>query len=305
MLYYFQLQQKLLRRHISDFGIHPLVGFLLLPLAFILASVLLFHKTEFAAYIYILVAASAISRLSEAKRNDFLKLCFSKKRYQIVRILENIVVIAPFVVFLIFKGQLVESAVLVLLSVVFAFSKLKTWGSVTIPTPFSKKPFEFTVGFRQSMLGIIVAYSLTVIAIVVGNFNLGIFSMLLMYLICFSYYLNPENEYFIFIFNVKPFGFLIKKIATACLYSTFLVFPIALSLGVFFRADLMTLIGFQLLGFVFLATTILAKYSVYPNQINIPQIIIFALCAWFPPLLLVTIPWFYLQSVQRLKEYLK
>ena len=42
----------------------------------------------------------------------------------------------------------------------------------SMPTPFSKNPFEFTTGFRRTLLIFPLAYALTVIAINVDNLNL-------------------------------------------------------------------------------------------------------------------------------------
>ena len=63
-----------------DFGIPLLIGYALLPSVFILLSYYLFQKTEFANYADGLFALSFISKLSEPKRNDFLKSIFMINR---------------------------------------------------------------------------------------------------------------------------------------------------------------------------------------------------------------------------------
>jgi len=75
---YFQLQFKMLNRKMIDFGIPLLIGYTLLPLTFILLSNYLFEKTEYANYLYALIALSFVSKLSEPKRNDFLKSIFNR-----------------------------------------------------------------------------------------------------------------------------------------------------------------------------------------------------------------------------------
>jgi hypothetical protein len=69
--------------------------------------------------------------------------------------------------------------------------------NVTVLTPFSKKPFEFTAGFRKTFYVFLIAYVLTYIQVSVGNFNLGVFSVLLIGITCFSYYSKVENDYFV------------------------------------------------------------------------------------------------------------
>ncbi len=51
-------------------------------------------------------------------------------------------------------------------------------------------------------------------------------------------------------------------------------------------------------------TIILAKYSAYPQEMNIPKGILIAFSIYFPPFLLVLIPLFYLKSVKKLKVFL-
>ena len=57
-------------------------------------------------------------------------------------------------------------------------------------------------------------------------------------------------------------------------------------------------------GISFLIVIILAKYAAFPNEIQLPQAIVLAACVWFPPLLLLTIPYFYIHAVQRLNRLL-
>ncbi len=56
-----------------------------------------------------------------------------------------------------------------------------------------------------------IAYVLAIIAVKVDNFNLGIFALVLIFLTIFGYYLKPENEYFIWVYNCTPTKFLIEK----------------------------------------------------------------------------------------------
>ena len=63
-----------------DFGLPLLIGYALLPFVFVLLSNYLFEKTEFANYAYGLFALSFVLKLSETRRNDFLKSIFNKKK---------------------------------------------------------------------------------------------------------------------------------------------------------------------------------------------------------------------------------
>jgi len=304
MKYYFLLQFKMLNRQVAEYGISPALGYILSIAAFIGFSVLLFNKTDYAEYIYIAGGLSLIQRLSEPGRNQFIKTCFPGSDHYKVRIIENMIIILPFLVFLLFKLLFIHALLFLAIAMLMALMTFGSKSGLVVPTPFGKKPFEFTVGFRYSFLVFILAYFLAVMAIVTGNFNLGIAALILVFLVCYTFYLNPEHEFFVWIFNQSPARFLSAKIKTALIYSSFLSVPVSLLLIIAYPDKLPVVAIFQALGYVFLTTVILAKYASFPHQIALPQFVILAVSAWFPPLLVAAIPFFYLRSVNRLKELL-
>lgn len=287
-----------------DLGIPLLIGYILLPLVFILLSNYLFNKTEFASYVYGLFAISFVSKLSEPKRNDFLKSIFNINKYRKLRAVENLIYCLPFTLFLICKYQFSFPAILNLFVIIISLVNFSTNLNTTIPTPFSRKPFEFTVGFRKTYYIFPIAYFLTYISVSVGNFNLGVFSMLLIGLICFSYYSKTENEYFVWNYNLSSKEFLLEKTKTCLIYFSLLSLPVIITLGIMFSNQISILIVFLLLCYVYLATIIFAKYSSFPNQMNISQGILIATSFIFPPILLVFTPLFYSQSIKKLNTVL-
>ena len=50
---------------------------------------------------------------------------------------------------------------------------------------------------------------------------------------------------------------------------------------------------------------VLAKYAAFPGVISLPQALLIAFGLWLPPLLLGIIPYFYSQSIKKLKEILE
>lgn len=274
-------------------------------MCFIGLSVFLFSRTEFAEYLYILVSFGFLTKLTDKKRNEFLKLCFKEKSYLKLRVLENLILILPFALFLAYQKSVIFIPVVLTLAIVSSFFNFNTNLSFTIPTPFYKKPFEFTVGFRNTFFIFPIAYFLTYISITIGNFNLGIFSMLLIFLVSLSYYSKLENEYYIWSFNLSPKEFLIEKIKTGLFYTTLSSTMILVALAIVFSTQWETLIAFLMLGYVYLITTILAKYSVYPNEMSIPQVILITISLLFPLVLIGLIPYFYFQSNKRLNTILQ
>jgi len=301
---YFKLQFKITNRRLRDSGLKPVIGYVLLFAVFTGLSLFLFDKTEFAEYIYVLIALALSSQLSEKRRNDFLKICFGERGYRITRITENLVVSFPFVVFLIYQNHFISPVVLLTLNLLLALTNPGTRLDFTMPTPFYRKPFEFTVGFRNTFYLFPVSYLLTAIAVATNNFNLGVFSFLFINLITLSYYVKPEGEYYVWSFAMSPQSFIKEKIKTAIVYSSILCLPVFIALSVYFFRELETIVWFYFIGLAFLITVILAKYSAYPFEMNLPQGILIALCIYLPPLLLAVVPFFYFQSVKHLKQYL-
>jgi hypothetical protein len=302
---YFLLQFKMLNRKMIDFGLPLLIGYALLLFVFVLLSNYLFGKTEFAVYAYGLIAFSFVSILSEPRRNDFLKSVYNKYNYKKLRILENILYCLPFTLFLIYKKQFIFSIIINFFVVLITLFNFSTNLNITIPTPFSKKPFEFTVGFRKTFYVFPIAYFLTYISVSVGNFNLGVFSMLLVGLVCMFYYSKPENECYVWNFNLSSKEFLIKKTKSCVINFTLLSLPILVTLSSFFLNEVGLLILIYLMCVAYLIVMIVAKYSAYPNDVNISQGVLITLCFMFPPMLIVVIPLFYSQSIKKLNKILE
>lgn len=301
---YFSLQLVMNNRKIKEAGINPFLGYLLVLLAFILLSEYIYQKTDFAKYLVILICFGLQFKLSEKDRTDFIISTFGDKTKKKIRILENLFVCVPFVSILIYKYNFIEASILFVLSIILALLSFQTNFNFTIPTPFSKRPFEFSVGFRKAFLIFPIAYALTFIAINVDNLNLGIFSMLLIFLTTLSFYTKPEHEYYVWIHAEKPKSFLKNKIIVATKFVTLLIAPILLSLLIFYPTEFGMILLFFLIGVLFLWTIIFAKYSAYPDEMNLPEGIIIAVSIYFPPILLVIIPFFYNKSINKLKSIL-
>lgn len=302
---YFNLQIKLIGRKFREIGLHPILAVILLMVALIALSIYAYKKTEFAPYILSFIALSFIMKLSEVKRNEFLKTIFKSNEHIKIRIIENLILTIPFLIILLFFHSYLEASLLLLISIIFAIKSMKSDYKFTMPTPYFKKPFEFTIGFRKTFYLIPLAYILTVISISVNNFNLGIFSFLLVFVVYFSYYFKPEEEYFVWSFDANPKSFLLYKIKTALMQSTYFVLPIALTLSYFYLSEILLVLLFLIIGYTFLIFFIVAKYSTYPDEIGIVQGIILAFSIFFPPILLIIIPLLFNQSQKRLNYLLQ
>ncbi len=302
---YFILQYKMANRRLWEAKINPVIGYGLGAMGFVLLSDYLFEQSTFAKYLVVLVALSLLFNLTHTNRNEFLQCTFGTKKFRQIRVIENIIVSTPFVGLLLYHNAFIEASLLFIASFLIATISIKINRSFTIPTPFYKNPFEFTVGFRKTFYIFPIAYALTFIAIRVNNMNLGIFAMLLVFLVAMSFYAKPENEFYVWIHADNPSDFLFKKLKIASIYTLPLALPIVCSLIVYYPADTDLIILFLFAGLFFLWAVILAKYAAYPIEMNIPEAILLVICLYFPPLLLLLIPYLFKKSINKLNRYLR
>jgi hypothetical protein len=302
---YFTLQFKMFNRQLAEWGIEPILAYPLGLFIFILLSLQLFNKTQYADDIYIGIALSQIIKSNEEVRNNFLKLTYSTIDYLKLRIIENWFISMPFVIFLVYQENYSFAILLFFFCVLSVLFVLKSKSNFRLPTPFHKYPFEYTIGFRTNFILYIFAYFLTIMSIVVSNFNLGIFSLIVTIMGCATYFTNSETKFYIWIYSLNPKEFLYTKTKMIVLYTTILCLPILISLCIFFYNKIDIILGIQCLGYLFIYITMLAKYSIYPEKLNIRFGIVIALTIWLPPILILIIPYLYIESTKKLKEILQ
>ena len=304
MKFYFTLQIRRIRRYLTDAGISPVVALLLIVLVFLGFSVYLFDKTEFAEWAYCLIAVVILLQFSDVERQEQLKQLFKKKHLQI-RLLENGGLVLPFLPFLLYEGKFLAASILLVLAAGLAVLSGRFRLNFTIPTPFKRMPFEFPVGFRKSFLMFVFAGVVLFQAAQVDNFNLGLFALALVFLTGMYYFLKPEHLFFVWIYNVRGKRFLWRKSLTAIKGISILSAPYLVLLFVLFPDNWLYILGAQILGYFFIVSIIFAKYSAFPHEMNVPQALLYSLCLWFPPMLAVVVPIFFVQSLRRLKPILE
>lgn len=292
-------------RKFKEIGIMPFFAYLLLTAIFVGLSTYLFNKTENAKYFYPLIPIVFLTKLSESNRTEFLKFTFGKLEFFKIRIAENVIFTIPFILFLLYKGFYIYGLISIIPAFLMVLTNMNTALTLTIPTPFSKEPFEFCIGFRSTFFMYFIAYGLTVMAMIVNNFNLGVFAMLLCFAVILMYYSKPEKEYFVWSFNRTPTEFLLMKIKTGIKFSAILVAPIFMALSIYNIHQLMLLTLFLIIGFGFVCYAVVAKYAYYPEQVQLVQAVFLMLSILFPPLLLILIPYLFAKSKTRLNYYLK
>ncbi|NHN25971.1 ABC transporter permease [Flavobacterium jejuense] len=302
---YFKLQFKMTNRRLTEFGVPPIVAYLTLLVLFFYLSTELFKRTEYAGLIYTFVGISSLIHLAEENKINFLKLIYSKIDFLKIRLLENLSITFLFWVILIYNKAYLLSFFIILISCISVFYTFNKKNNFTIKTPFYKYPFEFCTGFRKTFFIFILCYFLTYIAVDVTNYNLAIFSLLLIQFTCLTFYISPENIFYVWIYSLNPKGFIRYKFRIAILYSTVLCLPTILCLLFFFQNEILISLGILVLSYLFIFTGMLAKYTAFPNEISIREGVVLVFLIWFPPILVLIIPYLYFQSIKNLKTILK
>ncbi|MFK8055932.1 MAG: hypothetical protein AB8F78_07430 [Saprospiraceae bacterium] len=303
--YYFTLQLTRLKRLLRELGVHPLLGAVLGIALFGILSAYLFYKTEYASWLYGLFAVYTISGLGEQQRVAPLKALFTKANYINVRLLENAAVALPFLIYLTYEAAYAVALAVFVVAIALAFfSRLGTVSKV-VPTPFGKTPFENIIGFRKSFLFVGLIYFVIFKAIQVDNYNLGIASLGAIFFLMMSFQAKPEPSHFVWIFSDNASTFLKRKIKYSAICATLLALPGLIALGIFFPDHLIASCSVFLVGQLFLLSMVLAKYSAYPNEISLPQAILYGLSLWFPPMLLIVGVLFYRKAKRNLKPILR
>lgn len=285
-------------------GIHPFLGITFGCAVFLFLGELLFTKSELAPYIILLTAWGIIAKTNHQAKKEFLEITFGLRTSKVIRLGENSILAFPFFILLLYHQKWMETGLLILFVIVLSVMSVIKVFSITIPTPFSRQPFEFTLGFRETYLLLLIIYAVECISIWVKNYNLSVGSLLLVFIVTLTYYLKPEAPFYIWIFHFKPHRFLWEKAKTAFIQSTILILPILLSVSFFYPDQIRSTLLITFTGYAFLMTIILAKYAAYPHEINLPDGIPIAISVYFPPLLLAVIPYFYFRSIRKLKPYL-
>ena len=119
---YFKLQYKMTNRHLIEFGINPILVYLVSVFLFYQLSIKLFNDVEYAPVIYTFLSLSFIVKIAQESKINFLKSVFTKADFIKVRLLENFLIAIPFLFFLIYYKELIFSFLLFFISLLEYFN---------------------------------------------------------------------------------------------------------------------------------------------------------------------------------------
>jgi hypothetical protein len=262
---------------------------------------LIYVKTTYAAYLMSLIYIMVVLSFSNKKRNDFLKYTYNSKRHGQIRISENILVAFPFVLFMVIIEPNLLALLPLALGVLLSFYNNIGTTNLHIPTPFSKFPFEFSVGFRQYLPIFILQFLLIGIAIKVDNYNLAIVSYGSIFLVMMSFYSKMEAYFFVWVHSQSASLFINNKIKTGLKYSLIVAIIPLITLLIIYPTYIWISLLVTLVGFSYIIFASILKYAQFPMPFNLINIIITFISIGFPFIMIITIPYYYKKAIKNLK----
>lgn len=289
---------------VCSLGLHPLINYSIIIAGFAGVSHTLFlHQTRYLAA-YVLIVLQLLSMQSKPAYNEFLKQQYSRRDYYRIRLLENLITALPFVLMLFFSANYYLALGVLFASVFFALRSKRVSWQIVIPTPFFRHPFEFIAGFRLSWWLVLGGYYLTYISIIHANFGIGIFVIYALGVLTALFHSYPEDMHYVWIFNCKASEFLRYKLLVAWAYTSLLSLPVLLALGLAYPDKLGLIFAAYGLSLAVVATGVFSKYAAFPHELSLREGLPLMFAIMFPPLLLLMVPYFYLNASKHLQEIL-
>jgi len=301
---YFALQQTLMERLFREWRVAPWLVCTLGPLLFFGVGWWLIERSDYAIWIMIALSLSTLHPLSEGRRNDFLRGLYQEQTYRHIRLIENALVVFPFVLLLLLKGFWAGTLVQGLVGMVMVWRVHRGGGARALPTPFGRRPFEFAVGLRTNWWLIAVAVLLVFQGIRAGNYELTAFAAFLPVFTGMQCYATPEPGFYVWVYTLTAKTFLRRKLLTGLRQQVLLTTPLFLATLVAFSECWMITAGLFLLGLAYLTLAVVVKYACYPEVMDVGTAFIFGLGMIFFPVLPAIIPVYYRRALRQIQPVL-
>lgn len=302
MQFYFQLQYRRLIRLLQISGLNPAVAIGVGAVLFALISKGIFLKIPLAApWVYPFLAGAAFAMAGNRQRNHTIRKAFPSNTFYQLRWVENLILAAPFVAYTLVEWEPGATLIVIGLATLLSRFSLANPFQFPIPTPFSRWPFEFPIGFRKTLWALPTAIFLMAMAFYADNFNLGIFALALVFLICAGFYQRPEPLTYIWNYNLNPAAFLNAKLKTGLVLSAVVTLPFLVALIVLHPPYWWGILIGEAIALLLVAVNLLGKYAYYPSEFNILQALIFGASLFFPPVMLVSLPALYQKAKSNLQ----
>jgi hypothetical protein len=293
MRFYFKLQYKRFYRNAKDNNSSLLIAALITLILVSLLSSLIIQRFEYGSEIVAIIPLGLVTMLNSKKHLYFLNLHFQKMEILKIRWIENLIICVPFGIILSAHLEFYFALILIAGGSLLAITPPFPGESKVIPTPFYKKPFEFIIGFRKNWAVLIGLYTVATIGLMVDNYNLALVTLFLCLLSFMRYFSEEEPQEWIWVYNKSASAFLKTKIIQSLLQSLILASPILLSLLILHPPNWPITLAALAFGLLIVILSLLVKYAFYPDVNSIVGGIYIAMSLLVPPIVLISIPYFY------------
>jgi hypothetical protein len=266
--YYFELQILRIKRWFDYIGFPPIVGIVITCVLFIIVAQVLFYKTSYAPYLMKGMCASLLLKLGGSRRNELIRLLYGSINYRKIRIAENLIIAAPFALYLLYEQRWWMTGIMIVAPILMARVKFSPSTYWIVPTPFKRLLHEYTTGFRKYFWLILMIYYIFGQSIVVNNFTLSMVCLIALGLFGMSFMMLLEHRYFIWLHTKDVKTFLRYKCMVAITAVSILVAPAAFFLLICHLDQWLFILGGYLLALLYQVYGILTKYSAYPRELS-------------------------------------
>ncbi|MFM9055736.1 MAG: hypothetical protein ACKOQY_03490 [Bacteroidota bacterium] len=301
---WFNLQYLMLIRSMREAGLHPLIGLTLGLGILYLTAFVVWERIPYPETMFSILSVGILLKPTLRKRNEFMQTVFGKSAYYRVRVAEQLLIASPFTLCLIIKHAWLWAFILPLISGMMAFLQTDPGRGRVFPTPFGRIPYEAPAGFRKTMGWIALSYAVLVAGVLSGNHALFPASLIIVILTASSYFGEPDDKMYVWIFNTKPRQFLLKKWMASALCTVTMSFPVLITVLICDGSWLPSLAGIVLVGLCLNALIIAGRYSSFPDNISFANGLIMAFPIVVLPLLPVLLIWLVRRSERLLSSLL-
>ncbi len=302
--YYFQLRAKMTWRWIKEKGIHPLIFIPLILIGSVAALKLLTDRSEYADTLLVIGGWWMVSKSTGGKELTFLKGLFSKRTFSLILAIEVLLISLPVILSLVWMKEWLALALSVVWGMLFRYNAIQVSTSWVVPTPFSRQPFEAVEGFRRFWPAWIVLVIAMPFPYYVDNSNLGLFILFATIFLFQSFFQVIEPSYFVWFHKHTPASFIWMKMRWSIVHLSIWMVTQALLFIFLFNEVWWHALVVYAIGVIWMPLLIVAKYAIFPASLPIPEGIAVGLSMIFPPLMIVTVPYFYLRASRNLQPLL-
>lgn len=298
---YLGLKKKIFDRHFSDINIYPSIGYVfILGIFYCITMLIYITQSQYATPIYLTICLYFTNKNNNINKNIFLKLCFNRSTFYMIRVTENLITTLPFCIGLLFHQEYIYIPIVILSAIILAITPRLRLTSITLPTPFGNHPFEFSLGFRRTILIYPIIYGCFIMSIIHNNLNLSIAMLVLLLLISMSFYSNNEAPFYIWVYSKTPHSIITYKVYTACKYSLLLTSPIYCILLLCYPYKTIYILLSIPIWIIYIITIIVTKYATYKFQSETGKSIIYFIALIVPPPLGILL--FYHNAIKNIKN---